>query len=70
VAKTQEELHQTDALHRSCLAAGPEFSSIAREFAQVCKDIEARTWALEELQASRSKREKTASARVNQLMSR
>jgi len=50
LAKTQEALINAETGIQACVNLGPEFKQIAIEYSQLKKDIEARNWALQELQ--------------------
>lgn len=53
LAETKESLLKAQEAYKSCLSAGTEFHQIAKEYAQLKKDIEARQWALDELKAAK-----------------
>lgn len=53
LSETRESLTKAEIEFRSCLSAGSEFERIAQEYARLKKDIEARSWALNELKSAK-----------------
>ena len=50
---TRDALAAAEKQHAACLRAGPEFERIAQEYSSLKKDIESRSWALNELKTAK-----------------
>lgn len=53
-ARVRRLLESREQEYRACLSAGQEFHQLAKDYAQVLKDVQARKWALEELRTAKT----------------